>query len=119
MMVIVILVGLVSLFYSKTWKGGTRFQGTVLVGRKVLTERYYIDRIFERGLVNRLFYRFTGGLLEWIDQQVIDAIVDVIGWISRSFGMVIARFQTGQAQVYGITIALGAFAIFVSYIMWG
>ncbi len=119
MMIIVILVGLVSLFYSKPWKGGTRFQGAVTVGRNVLTERYYIDRIFERGLVNRLFYRFTGGLLEWIDQQIIDAIVDVVGWISRSFGVVIARFQTGQAQLYGIAIAVGSFVIFVSYIMWG
>jgi NADH-quinone oxidoreductase subunit L len=118
MTVAVILVGLVCLFYARNWKGGTRFQRTVMVGRQVLTERYYIDRVFERGLVNRLFYRFTGGFLEWIDQQIIDAIVDVVGWVSRSLGLVISRFQTGQVQVYGMTAVAGAFVVLVSYLMW-
>jgi NADH-quinone oxidoreductase subunit L len=119
MTLIVILLGLVSLFYSKTRTGETRFQGVVTVSRQVLTERYYLDRVFERGLVIRLFYRFIGGLLEWIDQQLIDAVVDVLGWISRSFGLVISRFQTGQAQAYGMTVVVGAFVILVAYLMWG
>ena len=119
MTLIVILLGLVSLFYSKIRTCETRFQGVIMVSRQVLTERYYIDRVFERGLVIRLFYRFIGGLLEWIDQQLIDAVVDVLGWISRSVGLVISRFQTGQAQAYGMTVVLGAFAILVAYLMWG
>ena len=119
MTVIVIFLGLVSLFYSTTRTGGTRFQGMVMLSRQVLTERYYIDRVFERVLVYRLFYRFIGGLLEWIDQQIIDAIVDALGWISRSLGVVISRFQTGQTQAYGMTVVGGAFVILVVYIMWG
>ena len=83
------------------------------------TQKYYIDRVYERTIVAKLLYRSIGTLLEWLDQQIVDNTVDTIGWISRNIGRVIGKSQTGQAQTYGIFLSLGLVVILISYIWWG
>jgi len=83
------------------------------------TQKYYIDRVYERTIVAKLLYRSIGTILEWLDQQIVDNAVDTIGWISRNIGRVIGKSQTGQAQTYGIFLSLGLVVILISYIWWG
>ena len=83
------------------------------------SQKYYVDRIYERTIVAKLLYQYTGSTLQWLDQQIVDNTVDTIGWISRNTGRVIGKSQTGQAQTYGIFISIGILAIFISFIWWG
>ena len=83
------------------------------------TQKYYIDRVYERTIVSKLLYRYIGGTLQWLDQQIVDNTVDTIGWICRNIGRVIGQSQTGQTQTYGIFISIGILVILISYIWWG
>lgn len=87
--------------------------------RRLTAQKYYMDELYEKQVVARGFYRYIGGLLEWVDQQFVDSIVDGFGWISRNVGWLLGRSQTGQVQFYGAGMVLGIVLILSVYLLWG
>ena len=108
----------------------------------VVYNKYYVDELYQATVI-----RFTHGLsrvLYWIDQNVIDALVNFMGWLGRSVGYIDAaidkyivdgavngiasltwnsgkqmrRLQTGHIQSY-LFGALGGAIVFViiQYVM--
>ncbi len=96
-----------------------------LVGRplrgahSLLSERYYMDHLFERQIVARGFYRVTAGALDWFDRSVVDEIAERLGWFSRNIGRAIGTLQTGQVQGYAVAITLGVALIVAAFLIWG
>ena len=83
----------------------------------LLSNKYYVDALYEDTLVRRVFYRNFAGALDWLDRNVLDGIVDTLGWIFRNIGPVIGRLQTGQVQAYGTAIALGGLLIILGFLL--
>ena len=83
----------------------------------VLSEKYYVDALYEDAVVRRGFYRIFAGSVDWIDRNLVDGTVDTLGWIFRNIGTAIARFQSGQVQAYGAAILFGVLVIILVFLL--
>ena len=85
---------------------------------RLLTEKFYIDALYEGVAVRRVFYRVFAGTVDWFDRTLIDGAVDFLGWVFRNAGPVfLSRLQTGQVQTYGAVVALGGLAILLGFLL--
>ena len=85
---------------------------------QIITEKYYIDHLYEQQIVSRGFYSAVGGTLDWFDRRIVDNVAEFVGWFSRNIGRAISLFQTGQVQGYAVAISLGVILIVGAYIIW-
>jgi NADH-quinone oxidoreductase subunit L len=83
----------------------------------LLSNKYYVDALYEDTLVRRVLYGNVAGVLDWLDRNVVDGTVDTLGWISRNIGPAVGRLQTGQVQAYGAAIALGILLIVLGFLL--
>ncbi|MBI2871987.1 MAG: NADH-quinone oxidoreductase subunit L [Chloroflexi bacterium] len=102
---------------------GTRVLSPQRVGRALrplhtlLTQRYYMDHLYERAIVSRGFYKGACQALEKFDDNFVDRAVNMVGWFSRNTGHSVRRLQTGQVQLYGVGIVLGIIVILAVYLI--
>ena len=82
----------------------------------LLSRKYYLDELYEHILVAKLLYGGLAKILDWADRAIVDAIVRAIDRFGRKFGSVVAQFQTGQIQTYGMTISIGIIFILGIYL---
>jgi NADH-quinone oxidoreductase subunit L len=85
----------------------------------LLSQRYYLDALYEDLLVRRWFYRGLVGLTDWLDRNLVDGFVDLVGGSLRHSGRVVALLQTGQVQFYGTVVVLGSILILAGYLIFG
>ncbi len=112
-------IGLAALMYGRRTpspEGVGRAFGPV---RTLLFNKYYMDALYEDVVVRSVFYRGLARGLNWFDREVIDRLVDGIGWISRNGGKVYAVLQNGQAQGYGLAVSLGVLLVVGVYLVFG
>ena len=83
----------------------------------LLSEKYYVDALYEDKVVRQAFYRGIAGTIDWIDRNLVDGTVDTLGWIFRNIGSAIGRLQTGQVQAYGATILFGSLVIILVFLL--
>ena len=83
----------------------------------LLSQKYYVDALYEGLIVRRSFYRVFAALANWIDRRIVDGIVDFVGWFFRNIGSAVARIQTGQVQVYATAVALGSLLIILGFLL--
>ncbi len=83
----------------------------------LLSEKYYIDALYEGVIVRRSFYRVLAGLANWLDRRIVDGFVDLVGWLFRNIGSAIGRLQSGQAQTYATVVALGSLLIILGFLL--
>ncbi|MCI0800545.1 MAG: NADH-quinone oxidoreductase subunit L [Chloroflexi bacterium] len=83
----------------------------------LLTQKYYLDTLYEDVIVRKGFFGVIAGTLDWIDRNLVDGIVDLIGWFFRNIGIAIGKFQTGQVQAYATGIAFGVLAIILALLL--
>ena len=83
----------------------------------LLAQKYYVDTLYEDVIVRKGFFKVIAGTLDWIDRNLVDGIVDLIGWFFRNIGSAIGKFQTGQVQAYATGIAFGILAIILALLL--
>ena len=85
---------------------------------RLLAEKYYLDQLYEGALVRRFFYRAFAGTVDWMDRNLVDGVVDLVGWFFRNIGpLVLSRVQTGQVQTYGALVTLGGLIILLGFLL--
>ena len=85
----------------------------------LLAQRYYLDHLYEGVIVGRVFYRAVVAVTDWLDRNIVDGIVGLIGWVSRNIGSLIALAQNGQVQTYPLMAAIGGVVIIILYLALG
>ena len=85
----------------------------------LLAQRYYLDDLYEGVIVGRIFYRTVAAITDWIDRNIVDGLVGLIGWISRNIGSLLALVQNGQVQTYPLIAAAGGLVIIILYLALG
>ena len=90
-----------------------------LLGRAytLLSEKYYVDALYEEIIVRRSFYRVFAGFTNWLDRRIVDGFVDLVGWLFRNIGSAVGRLQTGQTQAYATAVALGSLLIILGFLL--
>ena len=86
---------------------------------RLISRKYYIDDLYERLFLTRVFYRAGCGVLDWADRAIVDGIADLVGWFNRNIGRALAQLQTGQLQGYGVAITTGVAILAAAYLLWG
>ena len=113
-------IGLAALVYA--WP--RPFAGADPLGKAgplhtLLARRYFMDDLYEGVAVNRVFYRTVAGITDWVDRNIVDGIVGLLGFISRNIGSLLARAQNGQAQAYPLVAVAGVVIIIAVYLLFG
>jgi NADH-quinone oxidoreductase subunit L len=122
---VVALVGIVlaSLLYLRRREGaGRELQEPLEKAGPVydlLYRKYYMDDLYEDVIVRRWFYRRIAAITDWLDRNLLDGFVDLIGGTFRNSGRALALLQTGQVQFYGTVVVLGSIIILVGYLIFG
>ena len=103
------------MYYRHTWSAeavGRAFPSAY----KLLSAKYYFDELYEDLLVRRLFYGGVARVLDWGDKNIVDRIVNMIGWLGANVGGALRQFQTGQIQQYAAAISIGITVILGLYL---
>ncbi len=110
-------IGLALLLYLRRRDQRTDPLERVRPVHTLLSQKYYMDSLYENLVVRKGFYKVLAGTTDWIDSNIVDRIVDTIGWLFRNIGTAIGKFQTGQVQAYGTGIAFGVLAIILALLL--
>ena len=76
-------------------------------------DKYHFDQVYEDWITRRSFYRALAGGTDWFDRNIVDKIVEAIGFLGRNLGRAVGALETGQVQAYGIGISAGVLLIVV------
>jgi NADH-quinone oxidoreductase subunit L len=74
---------------------------------KLVSNKYYMDYLYERVIVGTVFYRGVGFVLDQFDRLVVDGIVNGAAWGTGRAAAGLRRLQTGQVQAYGAVAFVG------------
>jgi NADH-quinone oxidoreductase subunit L len=77
----------------------------------MLSRKYWMDELYENVIVKTILYN---GIFKWMamfDSSVVDGTVNGAAQGTAAAGGVLRKLQTGQTQLYVISIAIGAIAI--------
>ena len=83
----------------------------------LISQKYYMDTLYEDVVVRKGFHRIFAGLLDWLDRNLVDGVADLIGWFFRNIGTAIGKFRTGQVQAYATGVAFGVLAIILALLL--
>ena len=83
----------------------------------LLSNKFYLDDLFEGMVVRQWFYRYFVSAVDWLDRNVVDGFVDSLGWVFRNLGPTMGRLQTGEVQAYGTAIAFGSLLIILGFLL--
>jgi NADH-quinone oxidoreductase subunit L len=90
-----------------------RFSGL----HRLLLRKYYVDEIYDAGLVQPVRIVSEQGLWKGIDVGVIDGAVNGAGVTVRGASAWLRLVQTGSIRAYAASLMLGALAI-IGYLLW-
>ena len=82
----------------------------------LLLNKYYFDEAYERFITGKIYYRGIAQISDWIDRNIVDRIVNIVGWLGANFGSLIRELQTGQTQMYATVTSAGIIIIAAIYI---
>jgi NADH-quinone oxidoreductase subunit L len=103
------------LFYRRGSTLPARLAGRTQRVFQLLQNKYYVDELTDRFIVNPL-YRFSeAGLFKLVDRMLIDFMVNAVAKIAGALAFVGQKFQTGQTQTYVFFMWAGV--LFLIYLL--
>ncbi len=100
---------------------------------KLVENKYYIDEIYQATIIRALMFaaafmfwfdkwvidyaivngvgyitRVASVVWGWFDLNIVDGIVNLVGWTTKFFGSVLRRFQTGVVEQYVFLLVVSA-----------
>ena len=103
------------LYYRQSWSAeavGERLKAAYTV----LSRKYYFDELYEEFIVRKALYEGVARALDWGDKNVVDKLVNGVGWLGANVGTPLRQVQTGQLQQYGAAISVGILVILGLYL---
>ena len=90
-----------------------RFSGV----HRVLSNKYYVDEIYDAAVVQPIHIISEDGLWKGVDAGVIDRAVNGVGRAVGGSGEVLRRVQTGSVRTYAASLFFGVVLI-LGYYLW-
>ncbi len=78
--------------------------------------KYYVDEVYDF-LIVKPFTRASYYLWKFFDVLVIDGIVNGLAYISRGFGDIARKMNTGSINTYALSILIGVIALLIYLIV--
>ena len=86
---------------------------------KILEEKWYVDEIYNKGIVDPITNASREGLWKIFDLGIIDGIVNGMGAFMAELGNVLRRVQVGFVRSYAAFILLGALVVIGYFVYYG
>ncbi len=86
---------------------------------KLLENKWYIDEIYNKFIINPITNFSRNGLWKGFDLGIIDGIVNGLGSFIGEFGTVMRGIQVGFVRSYAAVILLGALAVIGFFVYYG
>ena len=103
------------IYYRQTWSAeaiGERLKAAYTL----LSRKYYFDELYEDLIVRKAIYNGIARLLDWGDKNVVDKVVNTLGWFGANVGTPLRQIQTGQLQQYGAAVSAGILVMMGLYL---
>jgi len=91
---------------------GTKLQPLV----NFLYNRWYIDAVYNLFITTGLW--IVGKILAFIDQWVVDSLVNLVGFFPQLLGYLLKPFQRGVLQRYAAYMVAGTAAVIFGVLYW-
>jgi NADH-quinone oxidoreductase subunit L len=95
------------LFYGVHVFSAEKVQRALAPLHTLVSNKYYMDHLYERVIVGTLFYRGVAFVLDLFDRLVVDGIVNGVAWGTGRAAAGLRRLQSGQVQAYGAVAFVG------------
>jgi NADH-quinone oxidoreductase subunit L len=105
--------------YSVKWLSAEKIGHLFRPVYTVFFNKYWMDALYEKAIVN---LALLGGLFrgfQWLDTHIVDGAANGTAEVTVEGGKVIRRAQTGQLQLYALTIGVGLVAIIICVFVFG
>ena len=83
---------------------------------RVLYHKWYVDEAYDT-LIVRPILAVSRGLWRFVDQGLVDGLVNGAGYAARAFGWVGSRLQTGQLNTYAFAVVAGTLLLLAFVIL--
>ena len=111
-------IGLAALVYRRRPADAGDPLEVVKPVHKMLSQKYFIDTLYEDLIVRKVFYGGLVAVLDWVDRVVVDGVVEAVGFVLRHLGpQSVARLQTGEVQAYGVLLTIGSLIIVLGFLL--
>jgi NADH-quinone oxidoreductase subunit L len=91
--------------------------GTLLSPYRLSYGKFYIDELYQWGIVKPL--EWGAAALAWIDRELVDGLVNLVGAVPRWLGAVFRNLQMGLVQFYALAMLLGLVVLLLaSGVLW-
>jgi NADH-quinone oxidoreductase subunit L len=79
-------------------------------------DKFYIDELYQFVIVWPL--RGLAAVCAWLDQRLIDGLVDAVGRVPAAVGYLLRSLQMGLVQFYALAMVLGTLILLASQWLW-
>jgi|TARA_B100001750_G_C15520120_1_gene610867 NADH-quinone oxidoreductase subunit L len=110
-----------SLFALNTYRTKTEIYRNSLMKNinYLLDKKYFIDYLYEKIIVENIFYETICRSLAWIDNNIFDQINILLSNLSYRFGFNSLKLQDGQIHSYGLAMILSGIVSVLILILLG
>jgi len=75
---------------------------------QLLNEKFYVDTLYDGGIVQPIWAAAKGFLFKIVDVKVIDGVINALGVFVRLVGEILRIFHTGAVRTYVAFLLFGA-----------
>ena len=72
--------------------------------------RFYMDEVY-MFVTHKVLFRFVSRPVAWIDEKIINGLIDFSAWSANEGGESIRSWQSGDVRHYAVWFITGAVAI--------
>jgi NADH-quinone oxidoreductase subunit L len=83
---------------------------------KLSYDKFYIDQLYDWTVVKPL--RLLAVIAYWFDRNIIDGLVNLVGWVPAAAGSLMRSLQMGLVQFYALAMVLGAVILIFARLMY-
>jgi NADH-quinone oxidoreductase subunit L len=103
--------------YVRSPEKAERLHATWSGIHRLLTNKYYVDELYDRAVVQPVKWLSTSILWQRIDVSTIDGFVNHLADAARSFGGGVRQMQSGNTRSYGAWVVLGVLSV-ITLLVW-
>ena len=110
-------IGLAVYFFLKRREAADRIAQQFAGLHRVLEHKYYVDEIYDAGVVQPIHIVSEEGLWKILDVRLIDGAVNGVAEVVRGSSEILRRLQTGSVRAYAASLFLGVVMV-LGYYLW-
>lgn len=90
--------------------------GTYISPYRLSFGKFYFDELYDWFIVKPAM--IFASVLAWLDRNLVDALVNLVGATPRAFGGVFRSMQMGLVQFYALAMMLGTVVLLAAGYLW-